>query len=298
MKIIDTYIRLAAIFAAAVLPALFANHGYAQDLNQPDTVYVDSVTVFAPDSGVVPVYFFNDEDLLYVQVVLSLSSPDVKIDSFSFVGSRILGTGDPLARIFGADSTIVAAGAYSTTTIPPGDGLLGRIFISYSSLVDTQLVVIDSATYSVPPEEFTTEMRSGELISEPYVPQFKRGYLHILRDSDGDGVPDDIDNCPLVFNPDQEDRNGDAVGDACCCQGARTGDVDVSYNDPIEIDSSDLGALVNFLFSPPGAVVLPCPGEADVDGQGGPNPIDSSDLGVLVNYLFSPPGSVVLPACQ
>jgi hypothetical protein len=34
-------------------------------------------------------------------------------------------------------------------------------------------------------------------------------------DRDGDGVFDDVDNCPDVFNPDQADRDGDGVGDAC-----------------------------------------------------------------------------------
>lgn len=32
---------------------------------------------------------------------------------------------------------------------------------------------------------------------------------------DGDGVPDELDNCPLVNNPGQEDENGDGVGDLC-----------------------------------------------------------------------------------
>jgi len=34
-------------------------------------------------------------------------------------------------------------------------------------------------------------------------------------DADGDGVPDDFDNCPFTPNRDQVDSDGDGVGDAC-----------------------------------------------------------------------------------
>ena len=34
-------------------------------------------------------------------------------------------------------------------------------------------------------------------------------------DTDGDGVPDPIDNCPTVPNPDQRDFDGDGHGDVC-----------------------------------------------------------------------------------
>jgi hypothetical protein len=36
-----------------------------------------------------------------------------------------------------------------------------------------------------------------------------------LPDADGDGIPDDEDNCPFVPNPDQCDENSNGVGDAC-----------------------------------------------------------------------------------
>ncbi|MBX3026996.1 hypothetical protein KF840_18980 [bacterium] len=34
-------------------------------------------------------------------------------------------------------------------------------------------------------------------------------------DDDGDGVADEIDNCPHIVNPDQADQNGNGVGDYC-----------------------------------------------------------------------------------
>ena len=34
-------------------------------------------------------------------------------------------------------------------------------------------------------------------------------------DSDGDGIPDDVDNCPTIYNPDQADNDEDGIGDVC-----------------------------------------------------------------------------------
>jgi hypothetical protein len=37
----------------------------------------------------------------------------------------------------------------------------------------------------------------------------------LAPDTDGDGAPNHLDNCPTVVNPDQSDANGDGRGDAC-----------------------------------------------------------------------------------
>ncbi len=36
-----------------------------------------------------------------------------------------------------------------------------------------------------------------------------------ILDADGDGIPNDVDNCPNTPNPDQADSDGDGTGDAC-----------------------------------------------------------------------------------
>lgn len=63
-------------------------------------------------------------------------------------------------------------------------------------------------------------------------------------DGDGDGVPDGIDDCPTVPNPDQADADGDGVGDAC--QAARAdGGTDLAVPDLAGPDLSgvDLGVV-------------------------------------------------------
>lgn len=82
-------------------------------------------------------------------------------------------------------------------------------------------------------------------------------------DTDGDTVPNGVDNCPDDFNPGQEDSDGDGAGDPC--------DNCLTESNPDQADTDEDG---------PGDVCDNCPGttnpdQLDSDGDG---PGDSCDV--------------------
>lgn len=75
-------------------------------------------------------------------------------------------------------------------------------------------------------------------------------FTHIMpvQDADDDGYLNDVDNCPLVYNPGQEDADGDGVGDICdnCENGYNPDQSDVDgdgMGDVCDPDADDDGIL-------------------------------------------------------
>ncbi len=92
----------------------------------------------------------------------------------------------------------------------------------------------------------------------------------LAPDTDGDGVPDSLDNCRLLANANQRDTNGDGYGNLC----------DPDFNNNGVVDSQD-GALLKVAF---GSSAFP---DRDLNGNG---IVDSNDGARLKARFGQPPG--------
>ena len=102
------------------------------------------------------------------------------------------------------------------------------------------------------------DMLDGQVVitmiapNEPYL-AFDYALMDLSRisDSDSDGIPDSVDNCPGTANTNQLDGDGDGAGDAC--------DNCLDDSNPDQADTDTDGA---------GDVCDPCPEDATDDGDG------------------------------
>jgi hypothetical protein len=96
-----------------------------------------------------------------------------------------------------------------------------------------------------------------------------------VSDVDGDGLPDNEDNCTLVSNPGQLDSDADGIGNVC----------DGDFNQDCNTNFLDLAIMKSQFFS--GGLA-----ETDLNGDGRTNFLD---LGLFKSMYFQPPGPSGLP---
>lgn len=123
-----------------------------------------------------------------------------------------------LAPLPGAELVEGLGLALAGTATDAEDGDLSA-GITWTSSIDGVVATGASATVLLSPgthalEANVTDSDGYSPTSPPHVT------VTVLPDHDGDGVPGDSDNCPLIANPDQADADANGVGDACDYPGA------------------------------------------------------------------------------
>jgi hypothetical protein len=109
----------------------------------------------------------------------------------------------------------------------------------------------------------------------------------LVLDTDGDGIPDSTDNCPLIANPQQKDIDHDGIGDVCDTDNDNDGILDTVDNCPLVPNADQKNTtleLHNLYISDPVKyaqykdIVPSTLGDAcnpDIDGDGILNAVDN-----------------------
>ncbi len=110
------------------------------------------------------------------------------------------------------DKGIVGFSRFPSVT-DPIDGLIASLWFTIDASVEEQTIVITPST--LPPSNVVI---FSKLTAEPKLEAFYPTIVEIpvfITDTDLDGIGDEMDNCPLTYNPNQEDGDTDEIGDVC-----------------------------------------------------------------------------------
>jgi len=127
-----------------------------------------------------------------------------------------------------------AANQYSPDVLVPTDAVGETIYTYYNSS-DVAGVHVASGDYRTVFLGFGAEGIANDLGYTTREEVFERVFTWlgwIEGDSDGDGFPNSVDNCPMDYNPSQDDADGDEVGDLC--------DVCPGFDDNADADNDGL----------------------------------------------------------
>lgn len=147
---------------------------WAQDPGEPDSLFIGSAEVDAGQKAVVPVNFSNDTELAALTIPVSWDSPDIILDSVSYVGSRIEYLGTKPFTIYQSEQIVVFGGiVFFEDYVAPGSGLVATLYFDVPAGTPDQFITIDTTTRESASVLFTNPNSSS------FIPYVESGYVQI-----------------------------------------------------------------------------------------------------------------------
>lgn len=310
-------------------------------LTIPGTIQLDGMAadssgyLYVVDMNANSIYKIDLEAATFSRFVWIGIAPRPQSLYFDAENNRLLVVGysadAPIQAVDLIDSTVSTV---VETNIGFFDGITRDNFGNwYVSNYQTGTVHTYDPDFSAPPKliisglEGPANLHFAQTENTLAIPEFQGNIVTFLpyddyQDPDADDVLTMSDNCPLAYNPGQEDTDYDSFGDSCdLCQGYNDNqDADA---DGIPDDCDDCTDIDGDGFGDPGYTANTCaldncpeaynPGQEDfdldgagdlcccvantgnIDGDPG-DIVDMGDLTALIGYLFIPP--FTQPGCM
>lgn len=192
-------------------------------------------------------------------------------------GAGCVGTGGAFEfwKVAKDDGNILIIASGNQATMPAG----------VASLSDLKCIYFGPTQYPSCPSSTKTPTSTPTSIADSYIIFVRVG----APDTDGDGVPNGLDNCTNTANANQLDVDGDGYGNIC----------DGDINNSNTTNTADYGLLrsvlgTNWIWS--GAPIATTTNKADMNGYlsqttvSGSSATNTADYGLLRARLGTPPG--------
>ncbi len=160
------------------------------DPGTPDTVRIGPAQSGLGAPVVVPVYFFCDETLGGIQIIVSYDTSSLLSDSVSFIGTSLANG----AKLFSIDSTlgVINVGILYTAAeaIPPQTGYFGALYLHQIGVLQGDTVTIDSASITIDSISVISSVFSASNPAFSIFPQFQFLPIVIVNYVPGDASND------------------------------------------------------------------------------------------------------------
>jgi hypothetical protein len=178
------------IVAITLIVCLFTAASLIADPGIPDTVRVDSVSAMAGETVVLPVYFYNDEELSGVEIVFAYNDNNLSLDTFTLEGSRLESFENLTAILYDSNGVMDLLMFSLDTNINSGNGLLCNLHFTVKEAALPGNYLIDTTTRIVQsnPPTFTKTTFADTLAVGIY-PQFVAGHINVVESPP---VPDSV----------------------------------------------------------------------------------------------------------